>query len=154
VVVLNDVHIDIMDYIQPSVCSDTKFAQMWIAFEWENKVTVNTQLRELSSYLTHLVGATNMRCLTPPQSLSGDCCFLAANLYARSIFGEDALANVSIEKATANGPITGHIRIRAKSQGMALSLGDRVNAAQKTLPSPTTQTSSSISAATTTSQGL
>lgn len=134
VVVLNDVHIDIMDYIQPSVCSDAKFAQMWVAFEWENKVTVNTQLRDLSSYLSHLVAATNMRCLTPPQSLSGDCCFLAANLYARSIFGEDALANVSIEKATANGPITGHIRIRAKSQGMALSLGDRVNAAQKTLP--------------------
>lgn len=44
---------------------------------------------------------------------------MAANLYARSIFGEDALANVSIEKPVHQGPdaaVTGHIRIRAKSQ--------------------------------------
>ena len=36
----------------------------------------------------------------------------------RSIFGEDALANLSIEKPLENpdAPVTGHIRIRAKSQ--------------------------------------
>ena len=59
---------------------------------------------------------------------------MAANLYARSIFGEDALANVSVEKPFGRGeaaPVTGHIRIRAKSQGMALSLGDKINIAQK-----------------------
>ena len=45
---------------------------------------------------------------------------MAANLYARSIFGEDALANVSIEKPSdQSGPsVTGHVRIRAKSQVM------------------------------------
>jgi coatomer subunit beta len=62
--------------------------------------------------------------------LGGECGFLAANFYAHSIFGEDALANVSIEKANAldpNSVVVGHIRIRAKSQGMALSLGDKVN---------------------------
>lgn len=65
-----------------------------------------------------------MNCL-----LEGDCGFLAANLCAHSIFGEDALANVSIEKSDPLNPdssIIGHIRIRAKSQGMALSLGDKV----------------------------
>ncbi len=43
---------------------------------------------------------------------------MAANMYARSIFGEDALANLSIEKSPTNpeSPVTGHIRIRAKSQ--------------------------------------
>lgn len=43
---------------------------------------------------------------------------MAANLYAKSIFGEDALANVSLERSSdMNGPtITGHVRIRAKSQ--------------------------------------
>ena len=59
---------------------------------------------------------------------------MAANLYARSIFGEDALANVSIEKPSNSSPETavcGHIRIRAKSQGMALSLGDKINLSQK-----------------------
>ena len=53
------------------------------------------------------------------QALSGECGFMAANLYAKSIFGEDALANVSIEIPVDQGPdapVTGHIRIRAKSQ--------------------------------------
>lgn len=52
------------------------------------------------------------------QALLGDCGFMAATLYAKSIFGEDALANLSIEKPfeNPNAPVTGHIRIRAKSQ--------------------------------------
>jgi len=52
------------------------------------------------------------------QALYGDCGFMAANLYARSIFGEDALANLSIERPVnqADATVTGHIRIRAKSQ--------------------------------------
>ena len=43
---------------------------------------------------------------------------MAANLYAKSIFGEDALANLSIEKSSNqhDGSVTGHVRIRAKSQ--------------------------------------
>jgi coatomer subunit beta len=35
------------------------------------------------------------------------------------------LANISIEKL-ANGKIGGFIRIRSKTQGIALSLGDKV----------------------------
>jgi len=67
------------------------------------------------------------------QALSGQCGFMAANMYAKSIFGEDALANLSIEKPLnkSDAPVVGHIRIRAKSQGMALSLGDKINSAQK-----------------------
>ena len=38
-----------------------------------------------------------MKCLTPEKTLTGDCEFLAANLYAKSMFGESALANLSIE---------------------------------------------------------
>ena len=87
--------------------------------------------------------ATNMSCLTPEGALSGDCDFLSANMYARSLFGEyhillqmlgillivpsgeDALANLSVERTEA-GTITGHVRIRSKTQGIALSLGDRI----------------------------
>ena len=60
-----------------------------------------------------------MKSLTPDKALSGECGFMAANLYAKSIFGEDALANVSLEKnpAKPDATVTGHIRIRAKSQG-------------------------------------
>jgi len=134
VVVLNDIHIDIMDYIVPASCTETEFRSMWAEFEWENKVSVNTTLTDLMSYLNSLLASTNMKCLTPDKALQGECGFMAANLYAKSIFGEDALANVSLEKNVAKpeAPVTGHIRIRAKSQGMALSLGDKINICQKT----------------------
>lgn len=118
VVVLNTIHIDIMDYIIPASCSDAEFRTMWVEFEWENKVAVNTTITDLHEYLRVLLKSTNMKCLTPEKALSGQCGFMAANIYARSIFGEDALANLSIEKPLDNpdAPVTGHIRIRAKSQ--------------------------------------
>lgn len=77
----------------------------------------------------HIAKQTNMRILTPIAALAG-CNFLAANLYARSVFGEDALVNVSVENKP-DGGIKGHIRIRAKTQGVALSLGDRITSRQK-----------------------
>jgi len=140
VVVLNDIHIDIMDYIVPASCTEAEFRSMWAEFEWENKVSVNTSLSNLADYLTALLKNTNMKCLTPDKALSGECGFMAANLYAKSIFGEDALANVSLEKnlSKPDAAVTGHIRIRAKSQGMALSLGDKINQSQKSrLKKPT-----------------
>ncbi|KAK4306509.1 hypothetical protein Pmani_021654 [Petrolisthes manimaculis] len=133
VVILNDIHVDIMDYIVPATCTDLEFRKMWSEFEWENKVTVNTHMTGLKEYLDYLCRSTNMRCLTPEKALGGSGDYMAANLYAHSIFGEDALANLSIEKPldSPGAPVTGHIRIRAKSQGMAISLGDRVNKVQK-----------------------
>jgi coatomer subunit beta len=146
VVILNDVHVDIMDYIQPAHCTETQFRAMWTEFEWENKVNINTKMpadTNLRDFLRRLMKVTNMSCLTPEASLEGDCQFLSANLYARSVFGkscclwshvhtrslthcfkgEDALANLSVEKEGENGPVTGFMRIRSRSQGLALSLG-------------------------------
>merc|ERR1719399_225523 len=56
--------------------------------------------------------------------------FVAVNLYAKSIFGEDALANISIEKLP-DGKLTGSVRIRSRTQGIALSLGDRITVVQR-----------------------
>ncbi|XP_048227664.1 coatomer subunit beta-1 [Ricinus communis] len=130
VVVLNDIHIDIMDYISPAVCTDAAFRTMWAEFEWENKVAVNTIIQDEKEFLDHVIKSTNMKCLTAPSALDGDCGFLAANLYAKSVFGEDALVNVSIEKQ-ADGKLSGYIRIRSKTQGIALSLGDKITLKQK-----------------------
>ncbi|BDD54709.1 coatomer subunit beta [Monascus purpureus] len=123
VVILDDIHADIMDYIQPAHCSETQFRTMWTEFEWENKININSKAKSLREFLKQLMESTNMACLTPEASLQGDCRFLSANLYARSVFGEDALANLSIEKEGEDGPITGFVRIRSRSQGLALSLG-------------------------------
>ncbi|KIK29672.1 hypothetical protein PISMIDRAFT_671608 [Pisolithus microcarpus 441] len=129
-VILNDIHIDIMDYIKPAYCSETQFRSMWTEFEWENRVNVSTKMTETREYLKHVMKSTNMSCLTPEGAMSGDCDFLSANMYARSLFGEDALANLSIEK-TETGAIVGHVRIRSKTQGIALSLGDRITMSQR-----------------------
>jgi coatomer subunit beta len=64
------------------------------------------------------------------QSFAG-ASFLAANLYSRSVFGEDALVNLSVERKDAEGRLSGYIRIRSKTQGIALSLGDRITAVQR-----------------------
>ena len=71
-----------------------------------------------------------MAVLTPPAALAGDCRFLAANLYARSRFGEDALLNLAVEEG-ADGRLAGAVRIRSKTQGMALSVGDVLILKQK-----------------------
>jgi hypothetical protein len=73
---------------------------------------------------------------------------LAANLYAKSVFGEDALVNVSVEKKEdQDGKLSGYIRIRSKTQGIALSLGDRITAVQRTGPSaPSTSTTTAAAA--------
>lgn len=88
VVILSDVHVDIMDYIQPAHCTETQFRTMWTEFEWENKVNINSKAKSLRDFLTHLMACTNMTCLTPEASMKGDCRFLSANLYARSVFGK------------------------------------------------------------------
>lgn len=126
-VILNDVHVDIMDYIKPAKTDDETFRTMWNAFEWENKISVKSQLNSLHAYLRELAHGTNMGILTPPEALGEeDCRFLSCNLYAKSSFGEDALANLCIEKNPTSGQVVGHVRIRSKGQGLALSLGDRV----------------------------
>lgn len=75
------------------------------------QVAVNTSITGVNEFLDHIVASTNMRCLTPPSALRGDCGFLAANLYAKSVFGEDALVNVSVEKQP-DSKLAGYIRIR------------------------------------------
>ncbi|KAI5991742.1 adaptin N terminal region-domain-containing protein [Pisolithus orientalis] len=134
-VILNDIHIDIMDYIKPAYCSETQFRSMWTEFEWENRVNVSTKMTDTREYLKHVMKSTNMSCLTPEGAMSGDCDFLSANMYARSLFGEDALANLSIEK-TETDAIVGHVRIRSKTQGIALSLGDRITMSQRDTKPP------------------
>lgn len=148
---LNDIHVDIMDYIRPAFCTEDKFRDMWAEFEWENKVAVNTEIQDVAVFLKHIQKIANMSCLTPGAVLSGSCNFLAANLYASSVFGEDALLNVSVEKrdiSTTHGmtpdtknnestpgacKLVGYMRIRSKTQGIALSLGDRVQLMQRNL---------------------
>ncbi|KAE8732529.1 Coatomer subunit beta-2 [Hibiscus syriacus] len=94
------------------------------------KVAVNTVIQDEKEFLEHIIKSTNMKCLTPLSALDDECGFLAANLYAESVFGEDALVNLSVKKQ-ADGKLSGYIRIRSKTQGFALSLGNKITLKQK-----------------------
>jgi coatomer subunit beta len=136
-IVLNEVHADVVDYIVPkSSIMEASFKDMWQEFEWENKIVVNTCTNNPSEFIDMLCKCTNL-CLVGTEEqvhvtkqLIDKSQFIAVNLYAKSIFDEDALVNVSIEKE-ADGRLAGTVRIRARNQGIALSLGDKVNQIQK-----------------------
>jgi len=130
-VILNDIKVDIIDYIIPTDCDDTDFRNMWFDFEWENKVPVSSTM-DLKEYLKFIINVTNMKCITPNSALEDDCEFLSANLYAKSSFSEDSLANVSLEKKSDN-KLEGYVRIRSKNQGIAFSLGNKILKEQKNL---------------------
>lgn len=146
IVILNDIHVDIMDYIKPGNYTETEFRNLWSEFEWENNVSISVPGKSLRGFLKYLMKNTKMACLTEnalgddkdldvdektEEVPEEDCQFLSANLHARSKFGEDALANLSIEYGETTGGITGHVRIRSKGQGLALSMGDRVAELQR-----------------------
>lgn len=114
-----------MDYINAATCTEIAFRIMWAEFEWENKVIINSNISNCQEFLEHITSLTNMKCLTPKAAIDGDCGFLSANLYARSIFGEDALANVSVEELP-DGKVSGYVRIRSKTQGIAVGIGDKI----------------------------
>jgi len=149
---LNEIHIDVLDYIEKAWIGELSFRTMWAEFEWENKININTTMTDVRQYLVHVMLNTNLCVVgrsTPSQAnlikdkksrmtreeaeaqldeaigQIQESSFVALNLYSKSIFAEDALANVSIEK-TAEGKLQGSVRIRSRTQGIALSLGDRL----------------------------
>lgn len=132
-IVLNEIRVDMMEYVKPQTCTANEFRTMWAEFDWENKVNVcttalGTDLRGFAEQITQL---TNMCELdigggaTPEQIQASG--FLSTSLYARSTFGEHVLANVSVE-LTDSGRVEGVIRIRSKQHGIALALGNRIKA--------------------------
>lgn len=88
-----------MDYIKPAQCTETQFRTMWTEFEWENKVNINSKAKTLREFLKQLMACTNMSCLTPEASMKGDCQFLSANLYARSVFGKTLQSSLTVRYA-------------------------------------------------------
>eukprot|EP01071_Lankesteria_metandrocarpae_P006243 Lankesteria_metandrocarpae@DN4291_c0_g1_i1.p1 len=161
--VLNELHMDLLDYIQRSWMGELSFRSMWSEFEWENKINVNTTIADVGQFLEHIMKNTNMTVvgkyakskkasttqviatsnteakdeylesiheMPVLKNLMNESHFFAVNLYSRSIFGEDALANVSIEKLP-DGKLAGCVRIRSRTQGIALSLGDRITVLQR-----------------------
>jgi coatomer subunit beta len=70
---MNDIQLDIMDYIRPAECKSEDFRAMWAEFEWENKVAINTTINDLKEFLDHIVTSTNMTCLGDSDAVRINC---------------------------------------------------------------------------------
>ena len=155
---MNELNVDILEYLEKAWINELQFRTMWSEFEWENKININTSITEIADYLENIMLNTNMGIVGRPRTVQADSIqkgrmtkseideqisatpsiskllqetsFCAVNLYSRTTFGEDALANLSIEKTDA-GTLTGSVRIRSRTQNVALSLGDRITAHQR-----------------------
>lgn len=128
IVNLNEIQIDFINELQPADCSELDFKKKWADYEWENKVQINTPATDLRTYVDYFAKCLNVKVMTPITDQDEASGFLVCNLYTKSKFEEDCLLNMSIEKVVNGGEggrITGLIRVRAKTEGMALCIGDK-----------------------------
>ncbi|KAL7671501.1 hypothetical protein ACOME3_006397 [Neoechinorhynchus agilis] len=136
-IVLNEMGVDVVDFakIPTNSPADDEFREMWRVLEWENKIAVQASPGlSMNGYLANVTKATKMKVLacqhvddfSEDGSVEGG--FLSANLYGQSAFGEDVIANLSL--GACGSTISGHLKIRAKNQRMALTMGDRVTKRQ------------------------
>ena len=116
---------------------------MWVLLEWENKISIKVNgAGGLKEFLEYILKKGNLTCITPNVFIEIDTkdvgsnsnltptstpSFLACNLYAKSIFDEEILANLCLETNPKTRLITGHLRLRSKTQGLAVAYGDKLN---------------------------
>lgn len=51
---LNDIHMDIMDYIRPATCTDEAFRSMWAEFEWEVSYQLSVSALFVSWFVSNM----------------------------------------------------------------------------------------------------
>ncbi|KAF7063669.1 hypothetical protein CFC21_070171 [Triticum aestivum] len=130
-VILKDMSISIMDYMTPATCTDVAFRKMWAECWCKVKLKVNTEHHDGREFVNFIIKSVKMPCVTPLSALDGDCGLVAANLYGKSVFGEDALANISVEKQADSSKLSGYITIRGNVQGLVLNLAHAIIATQQ-----------------------
>lgn len=124
-IVISTITIDVCEYIHPTVTNEPDFRRTWTTLEWENKINVPPiPGSTLKDVVGEILKGSKLECITPGYGISQTGDYLAANLYAQSLFGEEILANVCLERSSEI--ISGHLRLRSKTQGIAIALGDRI----------------------------
>jgi len=127
---INEIPIDFINDLLPAECTELEFKKKWAEYEWENKVQVNTTMTDLMAYVNHFATSLNVSLMSKLEDSDThpSNSFLVANFYTKSKFEEDCLINMSVEKVTLSASekkITGLIRLRAKTEGMALCVGEK-----------------------------
>ena len=92
---------------------------------------MNTTITDVRAFLEHIVASTNMRCLTS-RIRAGRRVQLPRREPVRQIGVRGGRAGERLGGEAARGrQAGGYIRIRSKTQGIALSLGDKITLKQR-----------------------
>lgn len=131
-VVILPIAVDVLDFVRPDTISDSAFRSQWTLLEWENKINIDaggdgghfTSCTDLFSFLGDKMRLAVCGQQNPDDDDDDVSSYLAGNMYAKTIFGEEVLVNMCFE--SKDDRITGHLRLRSRSQGVAVALGDRI----------------------------
>lgn len=126
--VLNVISLDSSQFLVGEGCTDAQYAEDWRVLEWENRINIRPRQGSFLEAINDLCSWTNFKCICPRVEDLGEadkCAVFSANLFARSKFGDQVLANVSLEKV--NERLSGHVRIRCKSNGLARMIGNMIS---------------------------
>ena len=113
-------------------CTESHFRKCWVEYNWEHKVILISKLqytfcliRSFKEVIDLITQNLNLRYIGDYELIDEDSGFLVANLYTKSKLGEDALINLSIEKAN-DKRIVGNAIIRSKVKDFTQFIGDKI----------------------------
>lgn len=98
----------------PAEVNLNEYRKMWAKYEWENRITINTNINNLKEFVEHLEETFKLNYIGDKQVLE-DAKYICANFYAQTKLDDDFLINLSAEIRDENR-IGGYIRIRAKNK--------------------------------------
>ena len=123
---IREVTLDMLNFITPNEIKNSEFRQKWPQLEWENKINVHFQSTDVTPYSTilDLAKRSKLAIVTSKYSAKeNEGKFASVNLSAMTSIGDLVLMNLSIIRENDEN-LTGHCRIRCKSQNIALLIGE------------------------------
>jgi vesicle coat complex subunit len=122
---LSPIDIDPFFSFEPTPVTQSAFREKWAESTWERKIDIQTEETDLLTYLKGVAGKFKFFIITPMEQLkvtAASARFIAANLFTKSLFGEEVEMNVSA-KVGENGKIGGFLRIRSQDEQLAFLFG-------------------------------
>jgi coatomer subunit beta len=122
---LTPIEIDPFFCFEPRPIPQADFRKKWADSIWERKVDIQTDDGDLLHYLDSLAAKFKFFVITPREQLqvtAKSANFIAANLFTKSLFGEEVELNVSA-KIQGNGKVAGFLRIRSPDEQLAFLFG-------------------------------
>lgn len=120
-IILSPISSSIIDFIEKKPSLSLNFPHYWTLLEWENKIEIPSsfKFKDLKQMLESFSKRTNLLNVSTKFDDQG---YIASNFVGSSVFGDDILVNVCLEKLSEG--ITGQIRLRSQSEKIAMAMGD------------------------------